>query len=304
MINNIKHKINFAIAKLTVNCIKKVFKSNMINSIIELDNELVSICMQQIIGSNVVGLIVKSENGLFAVKAEDFGVGKILRTQGKYGLDEVEQLKPYIKSDTRVLIVGAHIGTLSVPIAKLCKDVVAIEANPDTYNLLKINLSLNSVTNCQAINIGASDREENIEFLLSTANSGGSKRVPKIHEFMYYYDNPKTISVKAVSLDNHLDNLVFDIVFMDIEGSEYFALRGMQKILSQCKLLSVEFLPHHLKNVAGVTVEQFLSVIQPHFLTMTIPSKGIKVSSADFLTHLNKMYDLGEGDDGILFEKI
>ncbi|MGH7427267.1 MAG: hypothetical protein ACREJ4_02740, partial [Candidatus Methylomirabilaceae bacterium] len=62
---------------------------------------------------------------------------------------------------------------------------------------------------------------------------------------------------------------------MDIEGSEYFALQGMQKILAHARVLVVEFLPHHLKNVSGVTVEQFLSVIPPHFRTLTIPSKGL-----------------------------
>jgi FkbM family methyltransferase len=265
---------------------------------------LIGLFTKKTLGSHVYALITKSDSGLFAVDPEDRGVGRKLRVTGKYGLDEIERLRPYITSDSRVLIVGAHIGTLAIPISKFCKDVVAIEANPATYDLLKINIALNSSFNCQAINIAASDKEENIEFLLSRANSGGSKRVPKTKEFIYYYDRPEKISVKAVSLDKYLKERDFDIVVMDIEGSEYFALQGMQEIVSKCKLLVVEFLPHHLKNVSGVTVEQFLSVIAPHFSKLTIPSKRITLRSSEFTSHLSKMYNLEQEDEGIIFEKV
>lgn len=103
---------------------------------------------------------------------EDYGVGRKLRTTAKYGLGEIERLKPHITSDSRVLIVGAHIGTLAIPISKLCKDVVAIEANPATYDLL-INISLNSAFNCQAIKIAASDKDENIEFFTKQSKFRG-----------------------------------------------------------------------------------------------------------------------------------
>ncbi len=265
---------------------------------------LIATFTKKILGSHVFALIVKSDNGLFAVDPEDFGVGGKLRMWGKHGLDEIERLKPHITPDSRVLIIGAHIGTLAIPISKLCKKVVAIEANPTTYDLLTINIALNSASNCQAINIAASDKEENIKFLLSRVNSGGSKRTPKIKKFMYYYDNPETISIKAVGLDKYLKEKDFDIVVMDIEGSEYFALQGMQEILSRCKLLVVEFLPHHLKNVGGVTVEQFLSVIEPYFSMVTIPSKRLKLPASDFLSHLTEMYNLEQEDEGIIFEKV
>ena len=257
---------------------------------------------KRILGPHVYALVVKSDSGLFAVDAEDYGVGGELRTTGNYGSAEVQRLKIHITSASKVLIVGAHVGTLAIPISKLCNQVVAVEANPATYDLLTTNIALNSASNCQAINIAASNKEESIEFLLNRANSGGSKRAPKI-KWLYYYDNPETISLKAVSLDDYLEEKDFDIVVMDIEGSEYFALQGMQKILSNCRILAVEFLPHHLKNVSGITVEQFLSVIAPHFSKMTVPSKRVRVDAPEFLKYLNAMYKLEQGDEGIIFEK-
>lgn len=200
--------------------------------------------------------------------------------------------------------MGAHIGALAIPISKLCKKVVAIEANPNTYELLTKNITLNATSNCHAINIAASNKEGTIQFLLNRSNSGGSKRVPKNKEYMYYYDNPEEISVNAFSLDEYLDDHEFDIVVMDIEGSEYFALQGMQEILSKTKLLAIEFLPHHLRNVSGVTVAQFLSVIEPHFSRLTIPTKNITVETKSFISSLSDMYDCEQEDEAIIFQKV
>jgi hypothetical protein len=108
----------------------------------------------------------------------------------------------------------------------------------------------------------------------------------------------------VVSLDEYLEEKTFDIVVIDIEGSEYFALQGMQKMLSRCKVLVVEFLPHHLKNVSGVTVEEFLSLIEPHFTRMTIPSRRLKIGASEFVKYLTAMYNLEQGDEGLIFEKV
>jgi hypothetical protein len=70
---------------------------------------------KRINGPHVYALIAKTGNGLFAVDPEDFEVGRRLRMSGKYGIDEIERLKPHITSCSRVLIVGAHIGTMAIP---------------------------------------------------------------------------------------------------------------------------------------------------------------------------------------------
>lgn len=259
---------------------------------------------QRINGPHVCALLAETENGYFVVDPEDLVVGEQLRMQGRYGLGEIEMLKTHITPTSKVLIVGGHVGTLAIPLSKCCEEVVAIEANPNTFSLLKKNIALNDAFNCRAINIAASDKEEKIDFLLSRSNSGGSKRVPKIKEYMYYYDDPEEISVQAHSLDKYLGGIDFDVIVMDIEGSEYFALKGMQVILSKAKLLAVEFLPHHLKNVSSITVEEFLSVIPPHFSRLTIPSTQTVVAAEEFLDCLSGMYAKGQGDNGIIFEKV
>ncbi|MAN06916.1 MAG: hypothetical protein CL987_02685 [Euryarchaeota archaeon] len=257
--------------------------------------------MRKSLGTNIRAIITQSSNGLFAVDPEDLEVGEKLR-KGGFGLDEIERIKSLISDDSRVLIVGSHIGSLVIPISRHCKEVVAIEANPKTYELLSLNLRLNDIENVVSHNIAASEKTEIITFFLNSVNSGGSKRAPKQSHFMYEYDSPERVEIQAHALDTHLSNHAFDLVLMDIEGSEFFALKGMPKILQECKSLIVEFLPHHLRNVAGVDAQTFLKQIPERFTKVTIPSQNVTLSREEAQALLLKMFRDEKGDDGLIFQ--
>tara|TARA_B100000287_G_scaffold118175_1_gene110095 strand:+ start:319 stop:1158 length:840 start_codon:yes stop_codon:yes gene_type:complete len=253
------------------------------------------------LGDNTSALTVNTKNGTFIVDAADLEVGGKLRNKGEYGIDEINRISQFIDNQSSVLIVGAHIGSLAIPVAKICSELVAIEANPNNFKLLQINIKLNDISNIIAHNIAASEREETIQFQLNTVNSGGSKRVPVNNHYMYTYDNPKVIDVEAHSLDNYLPNNNFDLVLIDIEGSEYFAMQGMSNILTNTKTLIVEFLPHHITNVAGVELTDFLDNIPKHLTKLTIPSKDKTYPIDVGIVTLQQMFESGHGDDGIIF---
>ena len=253
------------------------------------------------LGDNTSALTVNTKNGTFIVDAADLEVGAKLRNKGEYGIDEINRISQFIDNQSSVLIVGAHIGSLAIPVAKICSELVAIEANPNNFKLLQINIKLNDISNIIVHNIAASEREETIQFQLNTVNSGGSKRVPVNNHYMYTYDNPKVIDVEAHSLDNYLPNNNFDLVLIDIEGSEYFAMQGMSNILANTKTLIVEFLPHHITNVAGVELTDFLDNIPKHLTKLTIPSKDKTYPIDVGIVTLQQMFESGHGDDGIIF---
>ena len=255
------------------------------------------------IGPYIYTFIARTNQGVFAVDPDDFGVGRRLLTKGSFSEDELATLKKYINIKSNLLVVGAHIGTIVIPIAKQCQSVIAIEANPETYELLKLNIQLNNINNVTTHNIAASDSRQNIEFLFNKTNSGGSKRTPKIKDWRYYYDKPQTILIKGDRLDDYLEENIFDVILMDIEGSEYYALKGMQKILKNSNILFIEFLPHHLKYVSNVKLEEFVELIKPHFDKLLIPPQNIKVKKPMFLDTLKKLYDEDIGKDSIIFLK-
>ncbi len=236
-----------------------------------------SAARRALIGRHVEAVLVRGDNGIFLVDVEDMYVGR--------------------------LIVGTHVGTLAVPASKHCRSLIAIEANPRTFQLLHENLLLNQCNNVRALNIAASDKNEEIQFVLNRTNSGGSKRMPVVPDYAYFYDSPEVALVKAYPLDEVLGDSQIDIILMDIEGSEYFALGGMQQILSRASVLFMEFIPHHLRNVSGVSVDQLVGLIRPHFSTLFVPSREITVSKDRFVEVLQAMFDREQSDEGIIFKK-
>ena len=252
---------------------------------------------------NVRGVLVKTAQGWFCLDPEDQFVSKSLIETGAYGLEEIERARQLCDTSARVLVVGAHIGAIAVPLARHCEELVAIEANPDTYELLELNVAMNRSFNVQTHNVAANDREAPLEFVLNRANSGGSKRMPLHRDPVYFYDSPRIATVSGTRLDRLLPGERFDLVFMDIEGSEHSALLGMPEILARAKTLIVEFLPHHLARVAGVTVEEFVKPLAANFRRLSVPSTGAEVGKAEFLGTLQAMFDANHGDAGIIFRK-
>ncbi len=258
---------------------------------------------RRLLGSHVEAVLVSTRNGLLLVNADDVTVGRKLAYSGEYGLDELQRIYPVIGPASAVLVVGAHVGALAVAASKRCAHLTAVEANPKTFRLLKWNLHINDCSNVTAINIAASDKMENIEFVMNRVNSGGSKRAPATRDYAYFYDSPDIVSVPAAPLDEELAGQHFDAILMDIEGSEYFALKGMPGILASAQSLFVEFVPHHLRNVSGVSVVEFVATISPYFSNLFIPSKQVHVASEGFVRELQKMFDRDECDDGLQFSK-
>lgn len=261
--------------------------------------------LMRLLGDHVSAIVVTLADGSlsFAVDPEDVGVGGELRGKGTYALDELTRVLDRVDQTSSVLVVGAHVGTLAIPVSLRCRELIAIEANPNTYRLLSWNIQINKATRCTAMAMAASDKEEEIKFLLSTANSGGSKRTPIAREDRYYYDNPREILVKAYALDDKLAGRTFDTIIMDIEGSEFFALRGMQRILDASRHLFIEFIPNHLRDVSGATVEEFVSLISPHFSRMLLPRHGGEFERSQFAAALRSLCDRGLYEPSVIFEK-
>ncbi|MGB9256338.1 MAG: FkbM family methyltransferase [Candidatus Korobacteraceae bacterium] len=258
---------------------------------------------RKMVGNHVEALLANGRNGRLLIDLEDQNVGRKLSFSGEYGWDEVERLRGYVTPASDVLFVGSHVGAIVVPIAKSCRSVVAVEANPRTFRLLQLNVVLNDCMNVEPINCAASDKEEELQFLMNRVNPGGSKRMPKVHKYMYFSDSPDVITVNGSRLDDVLAGRSFDVIFMDIEGSEYFALGGMPRLLAAAHVLCMEFVPHHLKNVSGVSVAQLLALIEPYFSSLFIPTKNLNLTREQFQPVLQEMYDKEQLDDGIVFTR-
>jgi FkbM family methyltransferase len=169
---------------------------------------------------------------------------------------------------------------------------------------------LNKLDNIQIHNYAIYCGEGKLSFYQNTANSGGSKVRPVKDHFWYNYDTPEVVEVDAKVLDDLVNSKGYDypnIIIMDIEGSEFAALKGACNCLHHAQYLYIEFVPHHLSNVANITVSEFLEAITPHFTAMMIVDdrKGglpDKYTGDGILQKLTEYYNEGISSD-LLFLK-
>jgi len=216
---------------------------------------------QRVIGPHATHVLSDSFNGKLLVPVGDFEVGRKLAFKGEYDRTHIEKLLQLVNGESNVLFVGAHVGSLVIPIAKAVEKVVAVEANPATFDALLMNLAINQCRNVRALNIAASDRCEKVAFLASAHNTGGSKIAPAKPRKEFVYDHPKTVEVDAAPLDELLPDFYPSHIIMDVEGAEARAMAGMPRLLASSRVFIVEFLPNHIENVAGISCNDFLKLI-------------------------------------------
>ncbi|MDC1362562.1 FkbM family methyltransferase [Flavobacteriaceae bacterium] len=264
---------------------------------------------KKIFGPNAKGIIYDSKNGYMALPISDITIGKNLGFKGHWNFNEIQKLLQQTTKDDIIYFIGTHVGTLLVPIAKKVKTVVGFEANEDTFWFIKANLCLNKISNATIFNKAVGDGAKKVTFYKNTVNTGGSKIKPIKDSILYNYDNPKQVEVDMVALDPFIAEQSLTPpsgIIMDIEGAEYFALKGMQATLAKVRFLYVEFVPHHLQNVSNTSVEKFLKAITPHFSKAIFLKDNtqfdISSSEKELVKHLKTLEKNNVADD-ILFTK-
>lgn len=264
---------------------------------------------KKIFGPNAKGIIYDSKNGYMALPISDITIGKNLGFKGHWNFNEIQKLLQQTTQDDVIYFIGTHVGTLLVPIAKKVKTVVGFEANEDTFWFIKANLCLNKISNATIFNKAVGDGAKKVTFYKNTVNTGGSKIKPIKDSILYNYDNPKQVEVDMVALDPFIAEQSLTPpsgIIMDIEGAEYFALKGMQATLAKVRFLYVEFVPHHLQNVSNTSVEKFIKTMTPHFSKAIFLKENtqfdISSSEKELVKHLKTLEKNNVADD-ILFTK-
>ncbi len=217
------------------------------------------------VGDTTRALLTVSNGLRLLVPVSDLSMARSISRKGGYGQPLRDMLLSLVHDNSRVLFVGCHVGSLLIPVAKKCGSVIGIEANPNTLELLRMNLGLNNVANTRLIHLAAYDREATIAFLSARDNTGGSKiEEGDTSSYEFQYDQPERISVPANRLDAVLTEKTFDLIVMDVEGAEYKALSGMNDILRNSAALVLEILPNSIEKLSGKTGADIFNLLPPH----------------------------------------
>ena len=137
------------------------------------------------------------------------------------------------KEGDTVIDIGAHIGRYTITSSKQVGDsgkVVAIEADPDNFELLKKNITLNKLTNVLPLNYAVFSTRTRMKLYEQSAsakyNSVMLARAGKTENY---------VEVNAETLDDILkQNGINQVnwIKIDVEGAEYEVLKGSTKTLA------------------------------------------------------------------------
>ena len=244
---------------------------------------------KRLIGPFGRAVLAQSENGLLLVPVGDAFVGRSLCFKGRYDQAVLNFLLSQCTAESAVLVVGGHVGAFAIPLAKRARHVTVIEANPATYELLRLNVQLNDLLNMETHNFAAGDRNDEVSFIAAHTNTGGSRmKMGEWDWWSHFYEMPQTVKVQMHRLDDVFPESTFDLTVMDIEGAEALALRGMQGLLGRSRALIVEIVEKHLRRIANVTNESFFRSLPPTSMKRSffLRAQETKSKSSRFTTTL------------------
>ena len=186
--------------------------------------------------------LIKGKWGFYLYNQYDRYLGQSLKNYGEYSEGEVDLFKAVLNKESYVVEVGANIGALTVPLAKICHEgkIFAFEAQKLLFQTLNANMALNSIrnvtTNCLIISdikeanafVQLKDQDLNLE---NKEVSLGSYHLSALQSTKKESAHKSQI----ISLDNFYGEPKLDFLKIDVEGMESEVLRGAKNLIEKFK---------------------------------------------------------------------
>lgn len=159
----------------------------------------------------------------WALPAADSYFAQLMKPEG-WDIDHLEAALPFVKQWRCAVDGGAHVGTWSRYLAARFARVLAFEPAPDTYECLERNtFGLENVARIKAA-LGAERAAGSIVDDTTRPGNTGAR----------YVQPQRGASIEIVRLDDFgLQDL--DLLKLDVEGFEAFALAGAAATLERCR---------------------------------------------------------------------
>ena len=166
-----------------------------------------------------------------------------------------------------VIDIGAHIGLYTIISSKRVGangKVVAIEADPSNFEMLKSNIKLNQLTNVIPLNYAVYSKETKLKLYLP---SGGESGFTKYNTIMPNWINTqeKFVEVNANTLDyllqlNEIRQEEVNWIKIDVEGAEFEVLKGATNVLSKSKDVAILMELHGPPHIYRPKVEELVNL--------------------------------------------
>lgn len=188
------------------------------------------------------------------------GIGQCILFHQTYEEQVTNVFKKLLKRGMSVIDVGAHIGYYSLLSASLVGEegkVFSFEPEPNNYNELINNISLNNFMNIQTVNSAAGDKNGFSSLFISKTWSGK-------HSLLQTSPDMKdSVRVPVITLDSYINSQKIDLIKTDTEGNDLKVLSGAKNTTKNCSFYVTEFWEQGLIK-SGYSAKQYWDLINEY----------------------------------------
>jgi len=248
-------------------------------------------------------------NANMYIDLNDEGISQDILQYGQREEGATKAFKTYLKPGQTIIDIGANIGYyVLIEATKVSPRgrIYAVEPEPHNAEILKRNVRLNQYSDIVDIEcVSISDRTGTAK--LHLANRSNLHTLTRVSEMDKYVKFKGTLDVQTFTLDDFLkykaiDSLSIDIIRMDIEGHEVYALDGMVETLERGGplIFFIEIHPKLIKQNRDYTYESFLRKLKAYgfklaecFLSPTSRiDQKLSVDNIDDLSHFREAVEV------------
>jgi FkbM family methyltransferase len=166
------------------------------------------------------------------INNEDYRVSAYVSRGIKSSINEtpLKLLANLTKNAALVFDIGANIGTIAIILSKKMKPgtvIYSFEPVPLSFKYLADTARVQQGNaTIRPVNFAISNKNERLYF----TNNGSSCR-----NHISAASEPGTVAIEAITIDDFCrkNNVIPEVLKIDIEGAEYWALEGMQQTLKE-----------------------------------------------------------------------
>jgi FkbM family methyltransferase len=190
-----------------------------------------------------------ARHGDFYIFEKDMFISRCLDLYGEWSEAEMVIYNTFIKKEHIVIEVGSHIGSFTVPIARLAKSVFAFEPQRTVFQVLNTNLITNGIHNVYSYMhaVGSEDKHlwlKEVDYEAGTTEQGfnsGGVHLKQINTEHNGYP------CKQITLDSFIPKeATIGFIKVDAEEMEIDVLRGADGLIKAHK--PILYLESHMSN--------------------------------------------------------
>lgn len=173
--------------------------------------------------------------GSFLVIENDL-IGNFMIRHGFWEKHLYDIYSKFLTGESTIIDAGANIGFHTIHFAKLGKQVYAFEPQSNIFNILSTNILLNGVSNkVKQYRLGLGDKKTKL-YMDSDSKHMESNIIYNFGGRGLTKEASDAEEINLIKWDDEFSQInKIDFIKMDIQGSEIYALKGMEKMLIKDK---------------------------------------------------------------------